>query len=113
MSARDNDQIKANHDNSLNEYRDISTNITPRHEMILHTLDVLEQQDVSNITDRQIASACGFTDMNSVRPRITELIKMGEIVDGVSVTCPVSDKKVRTLHSLERVNNLMREAELE
>lgn len=46
-------------------------------------------------TDREIMTALGFTDMNSVRPRITELIKDGVLAEEGSVECQTTLKQVR------------------
>lgn len=46
-------------------------------------------------TDRQMMAKLGFTDMNAVRPRITELIDIGLLVEVGAIRCPVTSKKVR------------------
>lgn len=46
-------------------------------------------------TDREIMSAMGFHEPNSVRPRITELIEKGYLVEIGNRICPVSGRKVR------------------
>ena len=99
MKTNDKQQIGVVRDNSIKAYREVVTNITPRHQMIIDSLESLEREGANNITDRQIAEACGFSDMNSVRPRITELINMGLVVEGVRTTCQATNKHVRTLHS--------------
>jgi len=52
---------------------------------------------VAPVTDRDVAVALGFSDMNSVRPRITELIEAGVVSEHSTVRCPVTGKMVRTL----------------
>jgi len=47
------------------------------------------------LTDREVALLMGFSDMNSVRPRITELCKAGVVYEVDSVTCTVTKKTVR------------------
>ena len=47
------------------------------------------------MTDRQIRDAMGLTDMNSVRPRITELIKSGQLEECGSIIDPETSKRVR------------------
>jgi hypothetical protein len=37
----------------------------------------------------------GFSDMNSVRPRITELIEKAKLMEVGSIVCPVTKKRVR------------------
>lgn len=46
-------------------------------------------------SDREIAAGMGYLDMNAVRPRITELIKIGLLIEVDSVRCPVTGKTVR------------------
>lgn len=51
------------------------------------------------LTDRQIRDACcGETaDMNSVRPRITELIRKGKLMECGEIEDPVSGEQVRVV----------------
>lgn len=46
-------------------------------------------------TDREIAAGMGYPDMNCVRPRITELIKIGLVSEFDNVKCVVTGKTVR------------------
>ena len=46
-------------------------------------------------TDREVATALGFDDLNAVRPRITELLELGLVVETGSIVCPVTGKTVR------------------
>lgn len=46
-------------------------------------------------TDRHVMTALGFTDMNAVRPRITELIKAGLLVECGETIDYVTGKRVR------------------
>lgn len=48
-------------------------------------------------TDRGVMLALNFTDMNSVRPRITELIKDGVLMEDGSVDDHVTGKRVRAV----------------
>lgn len=48
------------------------------------------------LTDREVRDRCGFQDMNSVRPRITELVEEGFLVEGPSVKDEVTGRTVRT-----------------
>lgn len=50
---------------------------------------------VRAFTDRQMMHILGFTDMNSVRPRITELTDTGYLVEVDSVRDEVTGKTVR------------------
>ncbi len=47
------------------------------------------------VSDRQVMEALHFSDMNSVRPRITELIKSGQLEECGSVIDPSTGKRVR------------------
>jgi hypothetical protein len=47
-------------------------------------------------TDRQIAQGMGFgNDLNAVRPRITECVRDGLLVEVTNIECPVTGKLVR------------------
>ena len=50
---------------------------------------------LGSATDREVMIACDFTDMNSVRPRLTELIKDGVIEECGMKMDPVTDRQVR------------------
>ncbi len=81
------------HVNSLAAYED------GRHEMFsareLAVLGALRRLKCA--TDRGVMIALGFTDMNSVRPRITELIKDGVLMEDGSVEDHVTGKRVRAI----------------
>ena len=47
------------------------------------------------LTDREVAGRLGHADMNAVRPRITELVDAGELVERGKVKCDVTHRKVR------------------
>lgn len=49
------------------------------------------------LTDREVMQGMGFSDMNSVRPRITEAIDSGELVEVGEKVCPVTRKTVRII----------------
>lgn len=46
-------------------------------------------------TDRQVMQGLGFTDMNAVRPRISELIDARLVVECGEVRCGVTRQRVR------------------
>lgn len=48
-------------------------------------------------TDREVMLGLGFTDPNSVRPRISELIDSGDLEEVRSTRCPHSRKTVRVV----------------
>ena len=46
-------------------------------------------------TDREVMAGLGFSDPNAVRPRITELVAAGVLVEDGEVLDPVTDRMVR------------------
>ena len=58
-------------------------------------------QNPAPTTDRNIKSALRYADMNSIRPRVTELIKKGCIEECDTVTCKVTGKRVRVIRVRE------------
>lgn len=66
-------------------------------------------KDLRQATDREIMIALGFADMNSVRPRITELIADGLIVEAFSIVDPVTGKTVRVVRLAEHQRRAQRE----
>jgi len=60
------------HTNSIDAYHAVSNILRPRERKVL---DWLDQHGPA--TDRQIVTGLGFTDMNAIRPRVTELIGRG------------------------------------
>ena len=52
-------------------------------------------------TDRQLMTALGFTDPNSCRPRVSELLKAGMLSECGSVTDEVTGKRVRLVRAKE------------
>ena len=47
------------------------------------------------LSDRQVKDILGYSDMNAVRPRITELCKEGRLEEVGAKVDPVTNKKVR------------------
>ena len=48
-------------------------------------------------TDRQIATLLGYSDLNRVRPRITELLQEGALIEHHATRCKVTRRLVRTV----------------
>jgi hypothetical protein len=46
-------------------------------------------------TDRQIADGMHFRDMNSIRPRVTELLEQGLLAELGNVKCSTTGRTVR------------------
>jgi len=78
------------HRNSLEAYHAIDIN--EREGMILSVLEDTQ----GPMTDRQIMENLGFNDPNKVRPRITDLIKKGILLECASIRDFRSRKYVRT-----------------
>jgi hypothetical protein len=78
------------HHNSRKAYEEERHNITKRQEDILTTIEMF-----GPMTDRECLGYMDLPDMNCVRPRITELIDRGLLVQVDSVKCGVTKKTVR------------------
>ncbi len=73
------------HDNSLTAYRAEEPKLSKR---ICAILDWLRQNGAA--TDRQVGE-----NLNAVRPRISECVKDGILVEVTNAECPVTHKLVR------------------
>lgn len=79
------------HDNSIAAYRAQERKLSARAVAVLAW--VTEQ---GPRTDREVAYGMGFGEnLNAVRPRITELIERGSLLEVCNVKCPVTGKTVR------------------
>lgn len=78
------------HANSLSAYHQERPRLSQR---AAEVLDVVRM--FGPLTDRQIAETLGYRDMNAVRPRCTELIEAGLLVEHDNARCPVTGKTVR------------------
>jgi hypothetical protein len=76
------------HTNSLNAFH--AATFTVRELEIINAI-----QKYGSSTDRQIKDILGFTDMNAVRPRISELIIKGKLEERGSQHDPVTKRNVR------------------
>lgn len=79
------------HVNSLLAYYDGMKAFSKREMLILGWL----LMNPGAWTDRQVKHGLELGDMNAVRPRITELVGRGALVECGDVVCPVSGKHVR------------------
>lgn len=78
------------HEHSLRAYREERPALSRR------AADVLEVVRMFGpLTDREITETMGFSECNACRPRVTELIAAGLLVEHDSVRCPVTGKTVR------------------
>ncbi len=87
------------HDNSLDAYAKELPRLS-RRAMLIHAEVVLGGPG----TDRQIMNRMGFTDMNAVRPRISEMIDLGVLREVATKKCPTTGKRVRVV-DLSNSNN--------
>ena len=53
--------------------------------------------DLGRATDRKIKDHLNLPDMNNVRPRVTELLKVGLLEECDQTVCEVSNKRVRVV----------------
>lgn len=81
------------HPNSLSAYR--STDFTPRQQEVMDML-----RSMGGATDRQIALALRRSDMNYVRPRVTELIFDNWVVEVGHTKDAMTGKTVRIVKAL-------------
>lgn len=62
--------------NSVDTYYQEKPKLSGRRKLIFDCIKKLQP-----VTDRQIMRHLGFTDPNTTRPRVTELIKMGYLIE--------------------------------
>lgn len=77
------------HTNSMLSSREVEK--FNRHKIILDVYRTSSRP----LTDREVMARCGFTDMNSCRPRISELIEGKHLIERGSTKCPITGKTVR------------------
>ena len=82
------------HKNSARAFHSLDT--STRHSQVLRAL----RQGPA--TARTVMKRCGYTDMNQVRPRITELKKVRRVYEMSDVVCPETNKSVALFAVRER-----------
>ena len=86
-------RLQRTHANSLKAYREERTRFLTREQAILEWLKANGPS-----TDREVKLGLHFEDMNSVRPRITEMIERGVLHEhAVRVHDPATGKSVRVV----------------
>lgn len=80
------------HSNSLESYYSIKYKLTGRRAKIFKFILLR-----GKCTDRQVMTGLGFQDMNSVRPRISELVEAGALVEVATVIDQTTKKPVRVV----------------
>ena len=96
-------------ENSLEAYRELKGHLSDRAVLIY---EFIEKKGIS--TERQIKNGLELDDMNAVRPRVTELIQAGLLVEGEKVIDKKTSRHVRTVliegqcaHNRYRQNDYM------
>ena len=72
-----------------------SGHFNERERLILEKL-----KEAGPMTDREVMTALSFSEPNAVRPRITEMVRRGDLVEVGSKVCPVTHKTVRIVSTL-------------
>lgn len=80
------------HANSIAAYHQELPRLSKRAQAIIRWLELHPRS-----TDREVMVGMGFSDMNCVRPRITEAIEIGALVEVGEAVCSYTHKKVRLL----------------
>jgi hypothetical protein len=88
--------------NSLAAYRSILESLPTRQAEVLAAVIHLNRR-FGAVTDRQVKDYMEAGDMNAVRPRITELIDAGKIVDVGNCHCGFTGRSVRMVRVAEGV----------
>lgn len=78
------------HSNSIAAYYGTQALLSKRAAAVLEFL-----QQCGPATDRQVMLGLGFSEPNSVRPRITELMEAGLVIETGSTRCTTTGKTVR------------------
>lgn len=83
------------HPHSIKAYREAFDALQGRKRKVFNYLAMYGAQ-----TDRQVMDGLGYSDMNNVRPRITELMA-DNLADEVGHTkCPVTQRQVRVVKAI-------------
>jgi len=88
--------MKSVHENSKQTLREEKDNLSRREKEVLGVL----HQSFNGMTDREVMKALGYSDMNAVRPRITELVQKHWAKEVGNVSDPVTGKKVRQVKAI-------------
>ena len=84
------------HKNSLEAYKELRESLNDRQ---THILSIIESKPF--LSDRDILREYGGTEMNEVRPRITELIKKGLVQECGTMKCGITGRSVRVLKAVD------------
>ena len=98
------------HRNSIQSFHEIRDKLAGKHQAIW---DAFRSTESAGLTDRMVKDMLGLEDMNSVRPRITELVKNGFLREVDQAKCPVTGKTVRICEIAYNRGYNLAEGELE
>ena len=89
---------RATHENSLLAYLEGKEGqFSKRQDEILRILAIMPQA-----TDRQLLELTHYSDLNAIRPRVTELVQLGALEEVGSTKCLVTGKRVRLVGRAQR-----------
>lgn len=80
------------HENSLKAHAEIADLISGRRGEVYRWIEAH-----GAATDREVMAGLGYRDMNACRPRLSELISDGLLVEVGARRCPVTGKTVRVV----------------
>lgn len=83
--------MKKIHINSKMSFRELQETLGKRQGKILQAVTSMKKL----VTDRQVKNLLGLEDMNQVRPRISELLRLGVLKEGTPIKCPTTNRLVR------------------
>lgn len=83
---------QAVHEHSRRAYREERPHLSTRAQLIVEWLRAHPRS-----TDRDIMQGLGYSDMNAIRPRVTELEQLGKVIEVGAKRCPVTGKTVRVV----------------
>jgi len=96
------------HSNSIDAYESEKVNLSKRALSILTELESRPRP----CSDRQLKDRLGYSDMNMVRPRVTELIGKGLVFEVGKYPCEITGKSVRLILHFKYVEMDKRQLEL-
>ena len=82
------------HENSRKAYHEERPKLSKR---CAEIMDAFYMKPSFTHTDRWVMEFLSYRDMNAVRPRITELIDAGYLMEVGKIKCPVTGKTVRVV----------------
>lgn len=85
--------VRRVHPNSAQAYHDSAPELSERAAAVL----AVYRRATHPLTDRDVKDALGFSDMNAVRPRITELVESGLLRECGRVKDSITGKMVRVV----------------